>query len=236
MDNFLDFLAKGMSLIGAFDPKIILILFILFWIGESSGLSVPYLIETTWLLAGYQVVHDQLVFPKLLLLLFAAQLGRQFGAGTLYVVVRRGESIFAARFPKRFKKLTDRFKIQTDMTSSTPFASLWHRLNFSSPFPVALGMLLWLRLPLAFYLSAKGKLRVFLSATSLSGIVYDGTYIGIGAILGTTTTLKPIQMIPYFIVVMTAIYILTFVIRKILNNFSSRRKREAVQHTADGSM
>jgi hypothetical protein len=59
-------------------------------------------------------------------------------------------------------------------------------------------------------------------------MVYDVTYIVIGAIVGTTTTLDPVQMLLISLAALTAIYVITFLTRRIIGLFKNRRKATSV--------
>jgi membrane-associated protein len=142
-----------------------------------------------------------------------AQVGRQAGALVLYGLSRSSSGLLT--------KYKNRFKLKT----GTDFAPLrlFRKINLLSPFSVALGRLLWLRIPLTLVLGAKRKLKVLLLATVLSSVVYDGTYISVGAIVGTTTKLEPIRIIFYFLAGLTVIYIATFATQRLIGSLARRR-------------
>ncbi len=216
--NWVDFFSHGLGLVGTFNPKIGGFLFLLCLIGEAVGISVPYLLETTWLLAGYQLSTGVLPVPDLLLLLLMAQLGRQVGACALYSFSRSSTALLV--------KYKDRFKLKTDAADAT-LSKLFRKVNLLSPFSVALGRLLWLRIPLTLALGAKRKLKVLLLSAVLSSLVYDSTYIIVGAVVGTTTKLEPIRLVLYFLAGLTVMYGVTFAIRRLIGSLTNRRRLEA---------
>ena len=211
--NLAEFLSQGLSLVGTFNPKIVVFLFLLCLIGEVVGLSVPYLLETTWLLVGYQLSTRVLSLPDLMLLVLTAQAGRQTGALVLYHIGSSGSTLLT--------KYKNYFKLKIDINDSPPF-KLFRKINVLSPFSVALGRLLWLRIPLTLILGTKRKLKVLLLGVSLSSLVYDGIYIALGAIVGTATALEPIRLILYFLVGLTIMYGVTFAIRRLIGSLTHR--------------
>ncbi|MBI4283475.1 MAG: hypothetical protein HY663_03270 [Chloroflexi bacterium] len=213
--NLQDFLSQGLSLVGTFNLKIALFLFLVNLIGEAVVISIPYLLETTWLAVGYQFSKGVLPFLDLMLLALMAQLGRQGGALALYYLSRSGRSLLI--------KYQSRFKLKTDLSAALP-VKLLHRINILSPFSVALGRLLWLRIPLTLILGAQRKLKVLILGVSLSSLVYDGIYIAFGAIVGTATVLVPTHLVLYSLAGLTVIYGLTFAIRRVIGGLASKRK------------
>ncbi len=167
--------------------------------------SVPYLFETTLLTIGYQFSKGVLPFPDLMLLVLTSLAGRLGGTLALYGLGRSGSTLLM-----KYKR---RFELRTDTSKAIPF-KLLSKINLLSPFSVAVGRLLWLRIPLTLVLGAMGKLKILLTAVVLSTVVYDGTYIIFGAIVGTTTVLEPIHAILYFLGGLTLIYGVTFAIRR----------------------
>lgn len=216
--NFHDFLSQGLSLVGSFNPKIALFLFLVCLIGEASAISVPYLFETTWLAVGYQFSKGVLPFLDLMLLVLMAQVGRQGGALALYSFSRSGTTLL--------EKYKNRFKLGIGGSEAIPL-KLFRKINLSSPFSVALGMLLWLRIPLILILGAKRKLKILLAGVLLSGLIYDGTYIILGALVGTTKKLEPIDMLLYFLGTLTVIYGITFAIRRLISTLTNKQKTKA---------
>ncbi len=187
-------------------------------IGEAVGIFVPYLLETTWLIAGYQASKGILLFGDLILLALMAQLGRQGGALALYGFSRSGSALLT--------KYKNRFKLQMNLSEAAPFM-LFRKVNLLSPFSVALGRLLWLRVPLTLVLGVKRKLKVLLIGVALSSLVYDGTYIILGAVLGTTVALEPIRVLPYLLAGVTVVYGISFAIRRLIESFARRREAGA---------
>lgn len=190
-------------------------LFLLCLIGEAAGVFVPYLFESTLLLIGYQASKGIMPIWYVLLLALAAQLGRQVGALALYGFSRSGNTLLM--------KYKDRFKVKTDLSQALPI-KLFRKVNLLSPFSVAVGRLLWLRIPLTLVLGAQGRLKVLMWGVALSTLAYDGTYIILGAITGTTVALEPIRILPYFLAGLTVIYGITFAVRRLIGSINRRRE------------
>jgi len=91
--NLADFFTQGLALVGTFNLKIAAFLFLLCLIGEATVLVVPYLFETTWLLAGYQLSQRVLSPLDLALFMLTSMAGRQAGALILYYVSRSGSKL-----------------------------------------------------------------------------------------------------------------------------------------------
>jgi membrane-associated protein len=213
------FFSNLLGFAGTFTPEMILILFLMCSISEIIGLSVPYLLETTWLMAGYRFVSGSLPFVQLLALMLVALIGREAGMLVLYALSRR--------FSPLVTKLASRFKWTRNLNvDSAP--KLFLKLNFYSSFSVAVGRILWLRIPLTLILGAQRKLKILVYGVALSTMVYDVTYTVIGAIVGTTTTLEPVQMLLIFLAALTATYVITFLTRRIIGLFKNRRKATSV--------
>ncbi len=92
-----------------------------------------------------------------------------------------------------------------------------------SPFSVALGRILWLRIPLTLIMGAKRKLRILSLAVVISSLIYDGTFIITGAIVGTTTHVEPLQITLFSLGVLTIIYGITFIVRRLIRLCGGKR-------------
>lgn len=226
--NLTDFFSQGLTLIGPFDIKVIVFLFLLCLIGEAAGLFVPYLFETTWLLIGFQFSQRVLSPVYLVLLLLTCIAGRQTGALGLYYISRSGSTLIT--------KYTDHFKKKIDLNDALPL-KLFRKIDIlSSPFSVALGRLLWLRMPLTLILGAKRKWKVLMLGVAISSLIYEGIYVTLGAIIGTTVKLEPIGLILYFVATLTAIYVVTFAIRRLIISLAKRRQADAARKTKKSNL
>ena len=206
------------NLAGTFNPTLVVFLFLICLIGEF-GVSVPYLLETVWLVSGYNFGNGMLPLLDLVLLWLVAQVGRQIGATMLYHLGQFSSTPLIRLYHKHFKaslsgKLSE--------NNSIPFSFL-RRVNFLSPFSIALGRLFALRIPITLTLGVKKQLKVLLAGVVLSSLVWDGMYIFLGAVVGANVVLKPFQMILYSLIGLTILYAVSFAVRHLWKLRTSKR-------------
>lgn len=198
--NIENFLSQFLNMTSTFNPKIGIFLFLICLIGEIK-IPIPYLLETTWLLVGYQFGRG-LVSPfHLILIWLTAQIGRQIGATILYYFSRLGSVPIVNFYNKNLKEKSFTKKFVPKLINKTNL----------TPFSVALGRLIALRIPLTLALAIKRKLKVLLLGVLLSSIVWDGMYIFLGAI-SKAVVLSPFQMLLFSLSGLTALYVIIFVI------------------------
>ncbi len=212
-------LIDGLNLVGAFTPKIAIFIFVVCFVGEGFIISLPLVFETVWLVAGYQLSAGVLRIPDLLLLMATAQLGRQAGGLLLYFLSRKGTRFFARfisrRIPRKNSPAGAPLKILRTIDSITPIG-------------VAIGRLLWLRIPLTVLLGARNKLKTLMLGIVISSLIYEGVYIGIGAIVGATA--KPSKyVLLYFAVGLSVFYAFIFFGRLLFTYIKRRRKARLVE-------
>ncbi len=215
-----NFLQPFLSFAGTFSSKLVVVLFFLLIIGEF-GITIPYLLETIWLLTGYNLSTG--VFPPiyLVLLLLTTAAGRETGVTLLYYLSRFGSMPLIKLYRKYFDtpsvgKVTDK--------NIFSFRALG-RVHYLTPLTVAMGRLLWLRIPLTLALGARKRLSVLLTGVLLSSLIWDGGYIILG-MLGGSTRLKPFQMMLYSLAGLTLLYLISFTLRHLsaLPMFKSKVK------------
>jgi membrane-associated protein len=210
-----DFLQNIVSFTSTLDPRMAALLFVICAVGEV-GVSVPYVLESIWLLAGYNAGSGTLSPLHLAGLWLAAQCGRQVGAIGLYRIARFGMPSLI----KFYHKLhLDRF-FNRIISKSGAIS----RINLSSPFSVAYGRLFGMRIPMVMVLSMKKRPGMLALGVLLSSIIWDAAYISIGAILGSTVAIKPIYMLLFSVGGLTVIYLVTIAIRIFI-----RRRRQLNQ-------
>jgi membrane-associated protein len=173
-------------------------------IGEFGIISIPYLLESVWLMAGYHLGTGALSPLHLFGLWLAAQLGRQAGAMALYRLGRFG----ATPLTRFYQKLhLERFSSR--LTSRSASLS---RIDLSSPFSIAYGRLFGMRIPMTLILAVKGKPLMLSLGVLLSSIVWDAVYISVGVIFGSATGIKPAYMFLISLGGLTVIYLMTAII------------------------
>jgi membrane protein DedA with SNARE-associated domain len=209
--NLGNVLHQTLSFVGTFNPTIVVFLFLICSIGEF-GASVPYLLETVWLMSGYSFGAGLLSFFQVVLLWLVAQVGRQTGAIMLYHLSRFGTMPLIKLYNKHFGA---RLSEKLSGSSVMPFNFL-RRLNYLSPFSVALGRLFGLRIPLTLTLGVKRQLETLLLGVLLSSLVWDGIYISLGIVVGANVVLEPFQMILYSLAGLTLLYVTNFAVRRLL--------------------
>jgi membrane-associated protein len=226
--NLETLLTKGLEFVGAFTPQVAIFVFLINIIGEGFVVSIPLLFETTLLAAGLQFSAGVMPLKDLLLLMLTAQLGRQVGALILYFLSRKGTSFFsrfiARRLPKRIPEkqavdVLDRFdRLTGKEPRGSPSREATHggllgKIDSISPFGVALGRILWLRIPLTLLLGARGKLKTLVLGIAISSTVYEGIYIGLGAVVGTTNIPYSGYLLLYFAGGLSVLYVAALGIR-----------------------
>jgi membrane protein DedA with SNARE-associated domain len=212
--NWVNALEQILKLTSAFDLRMALFIFIVCIFGESV-VGIPYVMESIWLLTGYQLGARVLSPFHLIWFWLVAQFGRQAGAIILYQVGKYG-SIPVVRFYQR--KHLSRF-----FPKSVANSRVLNRINLVSPFSVAFGRLLAMRIPITLTLGAMRKPKTLAIGVLLSSIIWDAVYISAGIIVGTTAVIKPIHMFVASLIGITIIYLITFLVRHAINRFKSGR-------------
>jgi membrane-associated protein len=199
-----------LSIAGTFNLKLIIFLFLICSIGEFGLFSIPYLLETIWLLSGYNLGSGVLAPYKMVLLWLIAQAGRQTGAILLYYLGQYGSMPLKKLYRRYFEA-----SISNKLSGNDSFPiRLFGKINYLSPFSIALGRLIGLRIPLTLTLGAKKQFKTLLVGVLLSSLIWDGIYILLG-LAGGHTALKPTQMMLYSLIGLTVLYVVTFTVRQL---------------------
>lgn len=208
-------LSQCMSWVGAFSFRIAIVVFAISFLGEGFLISIPLVFETIFLAAGYQLSEGVLPFWDMILLALMSQLGRQAGALVLFVLSRSSTSFLGKFIAKRLPKK------QNEENRSL---RLLDKIDRISPFGVALGRLLWLRVPLTLILGARRRLKTLVLGIAISSTVYETVYISLGAIVGKTANIKSPYMLLYFAGGLAAFYAAVFGIRMSIKALRKRSK------------
>ena len=209
----------GLAAIGTFNTTLVIFLLVICFIGEF-GPVIPYLLETIWLMTGYNFGTGVIPLIDVVLLWTVALVGRMAGAVLLSYLGRFGSMSIIKFYNKHFEA-----SVSEKLDENSSAKTKWYRkINFLSPFSVAMGRILWLRIPLSLILGAKKQMKALTLGILLSSLAWDGLYIVLGAVLGAHTKLQPTQMILYSLVGLTLLYLGTFAVRHLWKFTVSRRR------------
>ena len=215
MDNLLKTI---LNFAGTFNVQLICLLFLLCSFGEVWFISIPYLLETVWLIAGYNAASGTLSPFHLLILWGAAQLGRQTGVLLLFTLSRAGSMPLTKMYQRYVKS---RFKNLSE-NESWLSRTLRKLESHISPFSVAMGRLIGLGTPLTIFLGIKKQYKSLFLGVLLSSLVFDGIFVILGFVVGAKAIIKPIEMIPISLIALTTIYVCIIAIRQTIK-FIKRR-------------
>ncbi|MBN1376317.1 MAG: hypothetical protein JXA01_09190 [Dehalococcoidia bacterium] len=199
-----EFLANLTRVIGANSPIVGASLFALCFIGELIAINIPYFVETTLMLAGYSTLNGGYAYYNLLIIMLMTLTARFSGTLIIYFVTRRGGGKLIEKTSNLIRKHVSYTSVINRMTSS---------VNLLSPFSIAAGRLVGLRYPLTLIMAAQGRLKTLLVGTVFASIVYDSVYIVAGALVGATTNLEPFQVMIYFLVGITLVYVILYMVQ-----------------------
>jgi membrane-associated protein len=208
-------LSQVVDITSTFNPKLALILYLLCAVGEV-GFALPYILETVWLLAGFQLAQGQISPQEVFYFWLIAQAGRQTGSIALYY------SSMLGMVP--LKKLYWKY-IQPRLPKRQFISpSIMKHLTNPSPFSIAIARLIGLRIPMAVTMSLKHKLSHLVLGVLLSSIIWDGIYLILGRTVGAAVAPKPLNMLIYSLAGLTGLYLLTLGIRYLFRLRSAKKK------------
>ena len=220
--NLTGILQQIVAFTATLDPRMAALLFVICAVGEF-GISIPYVLESIWLLVGYQLGSGVLSPLHLAGLWLAAQCGRQAGAMVLYRVARFGTPSLV-----RFYNKLHLARFFSGLTARS--GTLNHHVNLLSPFSVAYGRLFGMRIPVALALAVKRKPQMLSLGVLLSSIVWDTVYISLGVIFGSTVAIKSVYMFLASLAGLTIIYVVIYTLRRLLNRFMVASVSASDQH------
>lgn len=213
-----------MTFAGTFNIWLVVSLFLLCLINEF-GLSIPYLMEAVWILVGYHALSGSIPPYQVVLLWMSAVSGRLAGAFILYKLLGLGSTWIMRIYRKLFGSFLSETKNGGATGDSAKEKSwprrLMRRINLFSPFSVALGRLLWLKIPLTLILSIRKEPRTLLLGIVVSSLIWESTYIIVG-VIGGNTRLAPGWFVLYSMGALTVIYTTFFLVQRIIKLTQSR--------------
>ena len=213
-----DFLKHILNYIGTFNLQAVCLLFLLCLCGEILLASVPYLLETVWLMAGYNLTAGILSPFQLILLWLVAVSGRETGVLLLFSVSRFGSlpltRLYQKYLEKRFKKFSGQDTWLSRLSSKMD--------SYLSPFTIALGRLIGLGTPLTILMGVKKKYKILFVGVLLSSLIFDGIFLIVGIVVGKNTHVKQTDMILYSLIGLTVFYLIVFSIRQISKYIKAR--------------
>jgi membrane-associated protein len=208
--DFEQIFQEVLTFAGTFNLWLILSVFVILFFTEF-GLSIPYLLETIWMLCGYNVLSGTLSPFHLLLLWLIAIAGRFAGATILFHLAKWNRGWIMKIYSRVFGEALSPKKLEK---SSLP-ARVIRSINLFSPFSVAFGRLIWLKIPMTLTLGVRRQLMTLYIAIVVSGAIWDISYMIVG-VIGRGIQLRPSYMILYSLGTLTIVYSLYFIIRKFL--------------------
>ena len=203
------------NLTATFNFQLAIPLLLISLIGEI-WVSVPLLLELTWLNVGINLGRGVLSPWGMLAFFAASQIGRQAGALVLYRIAMFGLPALNKFYHKiRLDVLFNKFQSKT--------GNAIDRVNFASPFSIAFARLMAMRIPIAIVLAAKKRPGMLSLGVFISSVIFDGIYISIGAILGRVIDIGP-YMFLLSLGILAVIYLVTFLVRMLM-----KRRKKALQ-------
>jgi hypothetical protein len=236
--NFSAISAGILGLSSSFTPWLLLAIFIITMVAQF-GVFVPYLLESIWLFSGYNVILGVIPPLALVALCLVGIIGREVGSGAFFYVSSCGSEPLERFYRRRIQpRLAARrgearpgplkrgvARLLTSIFCKDLEAQTVHifgrPLRFS-PFNVALGHFLWMRVPIIMTLGLKGKMRPLLLGVALFSVISDGVYILIG-ILGGTEGVSRTMMLLYPLGLMALIFGTSFGVRRMSRQLAARK-------------
>jgi membrane-associated protein len=218
--NLEQFFSQAFSLVSEFSPRVGMLIFLVSFIGEGLLISIPLVLDIAFVTAGIKLSQGQMPIWSLLMLLVMSQLGRHLGAILLFTLSRQSSSFLGKFIARRLPKKT------SEEGEGKPL-KLLQRIDTISPFGVALGRLLWLRVPITLILGARRKLKTLVIGIAISSVIYDFVYIGLGAVVGRKADLDSPYMLLYLAGGLLFLYGITFAVRMLARRLKRGRRKPA---------
>ena len=84
------------------------------------------------------------------------------------------------------------------------------------PVWVAFGSLIWLKFPINIFMSLAKRFTVLVGGIIISSIIYDSAYIAVGFIVGASVKLSPVELLPYFVIILALSFAAILIGKKLL--------------------
>jgi membrane-associated protein len=222
---------QALSLTNSFNLWLIFTIFAISLVAEF-GFSIPYLLETIWLVTGYNVIDGNITPVYIVIFCIITLIGRELGAGALYQVSRYGRTPLERLYQKLAQDLdktptrkpAKRYLVSPLMKLGYRFFALNqpHKARGSSQpekakvgtfchstLNIVLGRFVWLKIPITITMSiTKHPIRLLIGV-GLFSLVWDGIYITIG-VFGAGSQVNPLTIIigtlSAMIILNTALY------------------------------
>lgn len=159
-------------------PQTFIAIVLIATLGEAY-FQVPLLLESIWLVIGYQSTASPAAMLNALTIFIIVQACRQAAIFTIYHVI----SAFNTPLSRWLITLLQKNRYFRRYKAREQF----YNARFGLTLPaVALGMMTWLNGPIKLGLILSGRLRILLLGTLLSGMTFDTLYLTLGAVFRTT--------------------------------------------------
>lgn len=227
---------QAVSLTGSFNLWLVLAIFLITLIAEF-GFSIPYLLESIWLLIGYSVSIDAISPGSVVIFCLIGLTGREIGASVLYRVSGYGSTPVLKIYDKLSALSPDWQRSRNPLKSNIllPLARFINRLIIAklkvneiekgqekaffakftckTPLSVAMGRFTWLKLPITITMGMARKLLILLTGVALFSLAWDSLYILIG-VFGAGSKIGSTSMLIYTISGFIALQAIVFLIRR----------------------
>ncbi len=225
---------QAISLTGSLNLWLILTVFAISLVAEF-GFSIPYLLETIWLITGYNIIAGNLPPSYIAILCAITLVGREAGACTLYKVSGFGRTPLSRlyqkmaqdleRAPSRWSlrryitmpvmKLAKRYLVMHAAGAGGKGrpAKAASRTFCPSTLNIVLGRFVWMKIPITITMGITKRPGRLMLGVGLFSLAWDGLYILMGA-FGAGYSISPVVMILSAISLMVAVNSTLYFIRR----------------------
>jgi membrane-associated protein len=229
---------QAIGLTSSFNLWLILTIFAITLIAEF-GFSIPYLLETIWLLIGYQIIGGTISPSSIAIFFIISLIGREIGAGMLYKFSGYGRGPVTRLYQRLAKvepggrqpwaflkkhiaapvvRLIARMmapKATSRLLPNGQVIQVKGKPFCPSTLNVVLGRFSWLKIPMTVTLGMLRRPQNLVVGVGLFSLAWDGLYIMLGAVGAgnkISSTLMLASTIGGFLLINTSLY---FIKRKL---------------------